>query len=552
MNRWNAAASILVISAILLMCATVPAVAWIGPEDVDGGAAGSEPPDEWVWVEPGGDGDVVVATPGVFPRGVSSPVETVPRAYGKQASPAGAARALAGLDAGQRCNAVIDLEPFGDPHPEQLAGSAAVEALWASGSYDEAIRQLEGLEASGASFAVMIGWKEPVAVEGAKLYYPDVRVSTRTGGQDASLDFHAGSGNIFVLVVWGSGWSLHMSTDGGASFAETGSWDGYTAIADMSVSGDLVWVGYSSTGDSYASSRFRRFDAETGAEDTVYGWQLVADESPNTILEIQVTGNAPDNDNRIYMAYLVNETDTVKFWWDDLTGTSFDPIPPPITNALGGLDLAWNPFYGLDHARWISYVGTDGNIRLVRSAGSGWEAAISWPYSGSSTHTALNAWSNHVYCAFECSTGSGIGACYLASDDAGATTWLHDDAYWPAAGEPSAFRPDLSLRSGMGRAAVFSSETGTVDDVSYVTRGGWTVGAWSDPAWYNTYDHVSGDETYLEWLGTFGVSTYGMLYFDDLGGGSPGSPYFDLMHPRAFFADGFESGNLGGWTTAAP
>ena len=552
MNRWTAAAFVFVASAILLVCATVPAVAWVGPDDVDGGGATSEATDQWVWTEPGGDSDVVVAIPEVVPQGVGSLVESLPRASGKEAPAAGGARALADLDVDQRCNAVIGLEPFGDSAPERLAGSAAVEVLWASGSYDEAIRQLEALEASGAAFAVTVGWKEPVAVEGAKLYYPDVRVSTRTGGEDASLDFHAGSGNIFVLVVWDSGWTLHMSTDGGESFVETYSWSGYVAIADLTVVGDHAWVGYSSTGDAYGSSRFRRFDAETGSADTAYGFHAVADESPNTMVEVQVTGNAPDNDNRIYMAYLVDETDSVEFWWDDLTGTSFSQSSPSISNALGGLDLAWNPFRAGDEARWISYLGTDGNIWLYRSAGSGWAAEISRPYSGLFAHTALSAWADHVYCAFECDTGSEYGICYLASNDAGATPWLADDAYWPATGEPDGFSPDLSLRSGVGRAAVFSSETGTLDDVYYVTRSGWTAGAWSDPAWYNTHDHVSGDETYIEWIGTLGVSTYGMLYFHDLGSGAHGSPYFDVMHPRAFFHDGFESGNLAGWTTAVP
>jgi len=34
------------------------------------------------------------------------------------------------------------------------------------------------------------------------------------------------------------------------------------------------------------------------------------------------------------------------------------------------------------------------------------------------------------------------------------------------------------------------------------------------------------------------VSSYGMAYFDQDG---PKSPYFDLMTPRGFFCDGFES-----------
>jgi len=460
-----------------------------------------------------------------------------------------AARALADIEVALRSNAAISLEPFGEPDPDELARAADTEALWASGRHDEAIRELEALEEGGAAFAVTVSWKEPIAVEDAKLYYADVRVSTRTGGEDASLDFHAGTGNIFVLVVWASGWTLNMSTDGGASFTETAFWSGYAAIADMSVSGDFVWVGYSADGDSFHSSRFRRFHAETGLEDASYGYEVVADESPNTMVELEVVGNTPDQNTWICMAYLLDEDHSIHFWWDDLSGDSFVEVSPPVANAAGGLDLAWNPFFTSGHALWISYIATDDTLRVYRSTASDWQAANGASFTGLHNHTALSAYADHVYVAVECEVDPGLyGVCYLATDTAG-SGWSWGHAYWPDVGSPSGFRPDLSLRSGAGRAAVFSSETGDVDDVYYVTRPGWTEGPWSDPVWYNTWDHVAGDETYIEWLGSLCVQTYGMLYFD---GNGDSSPYFDLMHPRSFSCDGFESGDLGGWSSTSP
>ena len=451
---------------------------------------------------------------------------------------------LADLGDVERTNAVLGLEPFGEIEEGRLHQAGLVEQLWASGRFDEAIQGLEELEASGGAFAVSIAWKQPVPVDENRVY-PDTPVSNRTDGSTARIDHHAPSGAILVLVVWDSGWSVNISTNGGQSFSETHYWSGYVAIADMSVSGDHAWIGYSADGDDFNSARFRRFFADTGAEDTTYDWQLVADENPNTIVELVVTGNAPDNNDRIYMAYLVDEIDTVKFWWDDLVGTTFSEIATGITNADRGLDLSWNPYNQTGHARWISYIGTDNWIKLYRSAGGGFELEILTEFTGVVHRTALTAYRDHIYCAFECQGDPGYtGICYLKNDDAGATNWLLDDAYWPTGDDVNGYAPDISVRSSLGRAVIFSSETGALDDVNFTTNRGWENSAWSEPEWMNSYDHLSGDETYLEWIGSGCVGSYGMLYFDEAG---PQAPYFDLMTPRGFFCDGFESGNAGAW-----
>ena len=495
-------------------------------------------------------GDVVSALPepaGAAPQ--SGPADLPERTDAPKAAPVPASVVLAGLDQREKLNATIELEPFGAADAAQQHQAARVEDLWTAGRFAKAIQDVENLEAAGARFAVGIAWKEPVPVDGRKVY-PDVQVSSRTGGDTASLDYHADTGNIFVLVVWDVGWSMNISTDLGQSFSETYYWADYTAVADMSVSGDYAWVGYTSDGDAFASSRFRRFSAETGNHDGVYSFHVVADETPNTMTEIAVEGNTPDKNNRIYVAYLVDETNSIKFWWDDIVGTSFSEIPTGITDADSGLDLAWNPFYQASgHARWISYLSTGNLVRLYRSFESSWESEASHAYSGMLGRTALSAFNDHIYCAFECESDPGkVGVCYLASDDAGASVWLHDDAYWPTGSEVSGWAPDISIRSGLGRAAVFSSETGDLDDVYVVTKPGWDPGPWSDPAWYNTYDHVSGDETYIEWIGSSCVSTYGMVYFDQDG---PNTPFFDLLTQRGFFCDGFEGGT-GAWSASSP
>jgi len=534
-----------VFAGAVLLGAPQGSVQALGIDDnVDGGAVTA--PEATTIPAPAAQPEVIVRVPETEPRSsVSAPA--LPESFSPDPTtkPASGSATLAALDSGQRDNAGISLEPMGSPSDAQLLVGAQVEALWASGRYAEAMSQLEFLERSGQPYAVSISWKQPVPVTHTK-YYPDMRISDRTNGIDLALDYHSRTGNIFAMVVWPSGWSLHMSTDLGNTWNETAFWGGaYTTIADMAVSGDHVWVGYSSNGDAFHTSRFRRFDADTGVEDAAYGFQVVGDAGTNTMTEIKVLGNTPDNDDRIYMAYIVNETDSIHFWWDDLAGMSFTEIPTSITNADAGLDITWNPHTSSGYRRFISYHSTDGRVRLARSNGSVWEFEDSRVFTGVRKRTAMSAFGDHVYCAFECDTGSGkIGVCYLESHDAGVTSWLYDDAYWPTGDEVSGHAPDFSVRSGTGAAAVFSSETGALDDVYFVTHRGWTSGSWTDPVWYNSFDHVSGADTYIKWIGSLCVSTYGMAYFDDVG---YGSPYFDLMRPRGFFCDGFESGTTGAW-----
>jgi len=457
---------------------------------------------------------------------------------------------LSGLEDALKSNARISLEVYSRPGLDLLDEAGLVEELWNAGRHAEALAALDRLEGSGATVAAMLSWREPL-VAPQKLVYPDVRIGARADGVDAALGFDAATGNLFAMIVWDVGWSTNISTDGGASWSETAYWSGVeSAVADMAVCGDWAWVGYSSTGDGYTTSRFRRFHVADGSEDSGYGYVQVSDVSPNAITELVVLGNAPDNNDRIYMAYLVDATDSVHFWWDDLSGTSFTDASPAISDAREGLDLAWNPNTAGSYRRWISYVGTDGVIHLWRSSGSSWNAEHTTAFTGVHRRTALSAFADNIYCVFECETEPDkVGICTVSSDDAGVGLWIRDDAYWPTGEEVSGYSPDISVRSGAGRVAVFSSETGDIDDVYYVTRAGWTAGAWSTPVWYNTYDHVSGEDTYVEWVGSTCVATHGLLYFD---GGAEHAPYFDLLAPRAFFCDGFEDGLGGAWSTVVP
>ena len=415
--------------------------------------------------------------------------------------------------------------------------------LWNEGRIVEALAALDRLEATGVDIVVGIAWKEPISARMPD-YYPDVPIGNgRTGYEDAALGSSGATGNIFVLVQWTDGWSMNISTDLGVSFSETFFW-GAHAPADMDVVGDHVWVGYGYLGEA----RMRRFSVADGSEDTGYGNVTVNSVSPNTISEVAVVSDAPDFNGRIYMFYIVPETGVIDYWWDDLTGTSFSLISTGIANAANGLDATWNPYSKLQLGYlWIMYLSNTNQVHIYIRRGSGWDLEATQDFTGLQRHTGVSAYADNVYGVYSRNNGTGeYAVVYMTTPDAGGS-WLVDDAYWPGPGERSAHGPNISVRSGMGRAVVFTSDETTSDGAWHAQRRGWAPGAWAAPLNFSNQDASWGTKTEIEWIRGLCVGSYGLVYRSD---GSV--PYFDLITPRCFFSDGFESGHTGGWDVTIP
>jgi len=456
---------------------------------------------------------------------------------------------LADLAPDLRANADIELEPLADVGLAAILQADQVRELWAAGRYPEAVRALESLEASGAELALGVAWKVPVPSQQGKFYY-DVPIGGGMGHadyDDGTLDFDYATDNLFAVIQWTEGWSMNISTDDGASWAETFWW--YPGVpTDMAVVGGYAWVGYASSGEA----RMRRFYVADGGEDTGYDFYVVKSVAPNTIPEVAVTSNRHDSDNRIYMAYIVEETNTIGWYWADMLGATWGDFSPALTDAEEGLDATWNPhhdFGSTDCPYWLSYIATNSDIRVYSyCSGPGWVNDVNAYFTGNQPHTGISAFANNVYCAFTADTGHGNeGVAYLATDDAGGT-WVQDDAFWPAAGEPSAYGPNISVRSGVGRAVIFTTdEVDPPDAAWHAQRRGWAVGAWDAPFWFSNFDASWGARTDIEWLGNRCVMSYGLLYMaDDL------QPYFDLTNEMCYFEGGFDSGNFAGWDVVVP
>ena len=81
--------------------------------------------------------------------------------------------------------------------------------MWREARHDEAIAALRSFEEAGGTCALGIAWEPglgPVSRLGAAATSggTDVRIGgARINGRQTSLDFDAGTGNLFCVVRWG-------------------------------------------------------------------------------------------------------------------------------------------------------------------------------------------------------------------------------------------------------------------------------------------------------------------------------------------------------------
>jgi len=450
-------------------------------------------------------------------------------------------KSLAALDAAARSNAILSLEALGEtvsawPHTD----AANVEALWNSGDYDRALTALWRLEAAGAVFAPAISWREPIVSSQLK-YYWDVRIGdTRTGASDLHLDSHGGEKTIFAAVAWSDGWTMNVSTDGGVTWVETYFYS-ITSKISMTVAGDYAWVAYSPSGAT-DEIRMRRFDADTGNPDNVYFWELVADIGPAVVDDVALISNIPDVNTAVYVA-VIDGNNNLRTYWDDLNGTSFSDFSPAVTNAEDNLDFTYCP-YGLTtsgYVAFLSFESTAGFIKVWRMSFLGtWDEVYSFTMDGDNNYTAVSAYKDTVMITYEKDYTNGNGIVYKVSYDHG-DSWAFGDLYEPGAGEPYAHGADVSLHSGRSANITYNREEGAMDNAFHRGRR-FQSGTWDPPLHFSNFDTMSGTQTEINYLHAGCVGSYGMLYR-----GSTGIPYFDLLTPRGFFCDDFESGSTSAW-----
>lgn len=373
--------------------------------------------------------------------------------------------------------------------------------------------------------------------------YQDVRIGDpRLAAQSVDLDFHRGTGNFFAAVSWADGWSLNISTDGGATWQETYFYPSASEIS-MKVGGDFAWVSYASS-TTPTQLRMRRFSAETGASDSIYHYQLVGNIHPATIIDVAMTSSADDNDSAVYVA-CIGSDNAAYFFWDDLVGTSFDSVHPPITNAEACLDITYNPDSSSGFFLFMSFEGM-GWLQVWRlHFFVGWDHPLTSVVNGNNNYTAISAYQDTIVTMIEMDNTYGNGILQFVNTNSGqGGEWSAEIVYYPySSSTPEAAGPDVSLRSPFGSMLTYQLEEGAFDGVYYRQRQGHGLGSLSNAVSINDVDSAAQEQTTVEWLGAGCGGTYGVVYLS----GGDFVPYFDLVTPWAIFCDGFESGNTSAW-----
>jgi hypothetical protein len=451
-----------------------------------------------------------------------------------------AATMLVRLSHTERANAVLALEALGGTSASSSdADARAVESLWNGGCHEQALHTLQRLESAGARFAPAIVWRMPVAGT-EKRWADDVRIGgARTGARDVALDFHRGQGTLFAAVSWDDAWTMNISTDGGETWQETYDWSGSSLIS-MAVAGDYAWVAYSPNA-AWNEVRMRRFHATDGAVDDVYDFKVVADVGTQIIDSLVLISNADDVDSAVYFGFTTTAME-VGFFWDDLSGTSFTEVSPPITDAVAALDLTWNPTTTNGYLAFLSYLSVSDTVDVWRVDLFGsWELVLSEPFAGDHLLTSISAYDDYVLVAYNHVVAEGTGISYQASYDSG-SSWSSGELYIPSPGDPPLSDVDVTLRGGLGAAAVYAVDGSASNWTVFRRRPGYSPGPWGDRVTFSDHNAVVRQVTRIEWLGAPCVRSYGAVYLAD-----GNIPYFDLAFERGFFCDGFEAGDTTAW-----
>jgi hypothetical protein len=493
-----------VMGAVVLSCSSVAASGPVSGHDA-AGASGAPMTND-------APTPLVRPTP-TTPAGLNDshqPIRTAPAAQAKRASadaddavaktsPTPLWRVLDDMTPTERLNADIELEPLDVIDVVQDKQMRRFEALWSQGSFAAAINVLRTLD--DAPLGMGVSWRVPQAVKSRGL---DARIGDpRTDCDSHVIDFDAATGNLFVVAQWGTDWSLNISTDHGATWTQTYAWNsGVTMLdVDAAVVSGYVYVSYVVDYDA-ATGRLRRCTTANGAVDTVYDWHSVISGGAD-ILDMSVASNADDWNNRLYYAAIMSDNTIQWHWCDSYDGTVFYDESPSVANAASGLDMHWNEGRGSssDWFFFLSYVGLDDNVHVLRHTIPTWEDMIVDAYTGGSPgRTAISAYEDTVICAFEyAATWGGQGIKYQITYNAG-DHWNYGTITDELNETGNFMVVDVTARGGGGTAAVFCHEIGEPDDVFLQHRPGYQPGPWNAREKVNDYDVTTGSWTAINYL----------------------------------------------------
>jgi len=342
----------------------------------------------------------------------------------QQTAPTPARSALGQMTQAERKNSRISVE-FESSDSEAVSLGHEVERLWNGGQYDEALAQLGNLEARVGHVAIGNSWRKPVPTIENALWGSDVRIGNRDSLLDLAFD-HGGNGDpipvLFVALRHGHGpeyYSVCMSTDGGATWAETFTWVGSQVTSlDAGSLYTHFYVAYYAPGENAQQVRLRQFLCSDGlADEFSNGSMWVA---PCT-LDVGDTAKEVAYASGIagwqFIATTVSDgsvllrrggTDGVS-WYKSSTGIT--------SGASRGLSCTYD--LGGSYGVWMSYLDATDTLRITRA---GYGPLAFAPFCGPSGRTCISGLFGHIICAYEDASTSPQRVRYAVSNDRG-DTW---------------------------------------------------------------------------------------------------------------------------------
>jgi hypothetical protein len=441
---------------------------------------------------------------------------------------------LARLEPWQRANAVIQLEPAGDASAALVADLGRVDSLWNEGRHDEALVELRWLEGSGAELGLAISWRRPLAAP--KVH--GVTVSPHADTSHYALDSHAGTGHLFVVAQdpepSGVRWRVRISTDHGATWADTASYFG-SAIPDSAavVLGDYLYVAYVNSDASEA--RVRRCAVATGAMDSGFSYKTVLS-TTGAFEEVAIVGNADWADDRLRVV-AIEASGVLRYAWASQDGDPWTEEGTGVTDADHSLEACSNQSDAGSSVFLLAiYVTTSDGIDVWRRGTAGQGTTAVAAYAGSTLGVA--AWNDHVAVAYM-GGPSGSRKVYVRCSADGAASWLWTRWRPTEVDDP---RPDATMRRGAGMALTYQ-DTASADHVLLLTHLPPGLG---DMGLYFAYrcndaNLELGADSVVERLADGG---WGVLTRSDV----DGTLRFDLAPLLSGL--GFDTGDTTGWSSA--
>jgi hypothetical protein len=442
---------------------------------------------------------------------------------------------LKNLSVDDKENALIQLEALDNLPPAVHVEMGEIEDQWNTGNFDSAIRQLYDLEQRVSSvFAAGVTWKEPKTAGGPD-WGNDVQVEFIGNCSETSLDYDAGTGNLFAVIRRSAGavpqWDVNLSMAGGGAWVQTYAWFG-AASRDVSavVVGGYLYVGYVA-GAGGITGVARRFFVATGLPDPAY--PPVAVFAPGggvTVQEVALTSNADGLNNRVHY-FAIFSNNYLAYAWENPAvppPAAWNNVPTGIWNANQGLDATFNQGSPAMHYVMASYSDVIGLLRAAIRMPAGWLN----PVFDNAGDTAISAYNDTILIAYEHLPAAGPPWVirYQHSNNGG-IVW--NAANIPSLPNMSCFSPNVSARNNGGIAVVYQQETGGEPDPCWYTHTpyAWPL-VWSGPFSYNEMDVITGTSLALEYLpplpGAGVVHSYGSVWLNNIAAAFGGTVNFSL------------------------